>query len=95
MIRLSQYEQETILNYNMAEKTANVYTHDGALIRRLEKLCADRPGECVPAYNQSSHGKSYDIPKKWIKINPTRIMSEEQRAASADRLRRMKLSKYP
>ena len=78
-MRLSRLELETIINYNMEEKTANIFTHDAALIRRLEKLCSERPGECVPGYNQNEpRGRAYDIPKKWVKINPTRILTEEQ-----------------
>jgi hypothetical protein len=38
-MRLSKLEQETIINYNNAEKTASCYTMDASLIRRLDKLC--------------------------------------------------------
>ena len=91
---MTKYEQETIINYNESEKTANNYTHSGALIRRLEKLCQDRPNECKLGYNQNEpRGRSYDIPKKWLKVSPTRIMSEAQRKASAESLRKAHLSR--
>ena len=38
-MKLSLYEQETIILYNQAEATAEVYTHDPKL---LEKLRPDR-----------------------------------------------------
>jgi len=78
-MKLSRVEMETIINFNEAEPEANVYTHNSALIRRLEQLCKDRPDECKPGYNQNEpRGRSFDIPKKWLKVNPTRILTEEQ-----------------
>ena len=38
MTELSRYEQETIINYNQEEQLASCYTHDKALIRKLNKL---------------------------------------------------------
>lgn len=43
---LSLCEQETIINFNEEEKTASVYTHNKALIRKLDKLAQERPGDC-------------------------------------------------
>ena len=86
-MNLSRYEMETIINFNEEEPTASVYTHNGALRRRLEKLAQEWPGECRLV--RSCHdGKAvdYTIPKKWLKVNPPRILSEEekeQRRASA------------
>ena len=45
-MKLSRYEQETILNFNDKEKTASVYTHNRALQRGLQKLVEERPEEC-------------------------------------------------
>lgn len=36
-MELTKYEQETIINYNQEEKNASCYTHDRALIRRLDE----------------------------------------------------------
>lgn len=45
-MNLSLYEQETIINFNEADSTASVYTHNRALIRQLDKLAEERPGDC-------------------------------------------------
>ena len=42
-MNLTKYEQETIINYNNEEKTASVYTHDKALIRKLDKKLGEIP----------------------------------------------------
>jgi len=95
MMQLSRLEQETIITFNEAEPDANIFTHNSALIRRLEKLCRDRPDECSVAYNQGSHGASFEVPKKWIRINPSRVLSDEQRIASAERLKQVKRAQNP
>lgn len=83
-MNLSLYEQETVINFNEADSTASVYTHNRALIRKLDKLAQERPGDCHR--EKTSHdGKAvdYSIPKAWVKIRPTRIASEAQKAALA------------
>ena len=36
-MKLSRYEQETIILYNQAEATAEVYTHDPRLLEKLRQ----------------------------------------------------------
>ena len=87
-MELTRYEMETIINFNEEEATASVYTHNKALIRRLDKLAQERPEDCRRG-KTSSGGKSVDyiIPKGWIRINPSRQLSEEQRAVLAERMK--------
>ena len=95
-MQLSRLEMETIINYNEEEKTANIYTHNKSLIAKLEKLSVERAGECKPAYNQNgSRGKSFDVPKKWIKITPTRIMTDEQLEKRREQAKHMRLAQKP
>ena len=49
-MKLSLYEQETIILYNQADTTAEVYTHDQKL---MEKLDTGRP---PPRRAASKHG---------------------------------------
>ena len=42
-MKLSRYEQESILNYNAGEQTATLYTRDKAVIRKLDTLVAGFP----------------------------------------------------
>ena len=42
MSDLTAYEKETIINYNAAEKTASIYTHDRSLIRKLMAIADTR-----------------------------------------------------
>ena len=79
----TRLEQETILLFNEAEKLASVYTHNKRLKGKLERLLEDRPDEMSLDYNGD-----YLIPKKWIKINAPRVMSDEERQRASERIRR-------
>ena len=89
-MNLSLYEQETIINYNEADSTASVYTHNKTLIRKLDKLAQERPGDCHR--EKTSHdGKAVDftIPKGWSRIHPPRVaapLTEEQKQKRREHL---------
>ena len=42
-MKLSLYEQETIILYNQAEATAEVYSHDPRLLEKLRRLAEKYP----------------------------------------------------
>ena len=44
-MKLSLYEQETIILYNQAEATAEVYTHDSRLLEKLRRLAEKYPDQ--------------------------------------------------
>ena len=46
-MKLSRYEQETIILYNQAEATAEVYTHDPRLLEKLRRLAEKYPDQIV------------------------------------------------
>ena len=78
-MKLSNYEKETIILFNEAEKTASVYTHNTALQEQLAALCGSHP-ERVRRTDDNGHGGlTYELPKKWLKITPPRELSPAQR----------------
>lgn len=76
---LSAYEKETIILSNEAEKTAEIYTHNAALQRQLSALCISNPGQVWQTDDNGCGGTTYELPKKWVKISPPRVLSEAQR----------------
>lgn len=80
---LSAYERETIINYNMSDQNAVVYTHDKKLIQRLEKLSAKFPEEFVLTSKSSFNDVTYTFPKKYISIREP--YSEARRQAARER----------
>ena len=88
MLRLTRYARETIINYNEEGTVASINTHNRGLQRHLEQWAKDRPSECH--LEKVSHGgkaADYIIPKSWIHIYPPRKISNEQRAAMAERMK--------
>ena len=76
---LSGVERETIVLFNEAESTASVYTFNAALQRQLLEQQRLHPEQVTVTY-QGSHGAvDFQIPKKWVKIVPPRVLSPAQR----------------
>ena len=77
-MKLSRYEQETIVNYNTGEQTATLYTRDKAVMRKLDTLVADFP-ETYKLTGQDEISKTYSFPKSYVSYRKPRIVSTEQR----------------
>lgn len=82
---LSAYEQETIINYNQADQTANIYTHDPRLIRQLDELALKRKE--ITLIRNGEKMREYNVPKRWVKVRAPKELSEETRAKMAARAR--------
>ena len=77
-MKLSRYEQETIVNYNAGEQTATVYTRDKAVMRKLDTLVADFP-DTYSLMGQDEVSKTYSFPKSYVSYRKPRKLSDEQR----------------
>lgn len=88
---LTNYEKETILNYNDEEKDGTVYSCNAAMIRRMDRLAAQYPDE-VKQFREDEVSKSYYVPKGWIKVNPPKkiVLSDEQKAIRSERLKEIR-----
>ena len=84
MIVLSRIEQETIILFNEAEPTASVYTYNGALKRKLTGLCETRSAEVKQTKDDGRGGITFEVPKRWVKVNASRILSEKQKKERAE-----------
>lgn len=81
-MNIPKEERETIITYNEAEPVASVYTMNGVLIRKLESLTASRPGEARRVKTYPDGAQEYEVPKKWVRVNASRILSDAQREAA-------------
>ena len=66
-MRLSRYEQETIICYNEEEDTASVYTHDNRLIAKLNRLAGTHPDKIRPIRKEYG-GANFTIPKRCVSV---------------------------
>lgn len=90
---ISRLEQETIISFNEAEATASVYTHNGALKRKLEKLAKERPADVQLSRRYPEGAVEYTIPKRWVRVNATRVLSEAQREAALKNVKAARMAK--
>ena len=61
-MRLSNVERETIVTYNQAERTANIYTHNPALIAQLLELCQSHPEQVRQTAANDWGGLTFELP---------------------------------
>ena len=87
-MKLSRYEQESILNYNAGSQTATLYTRDKTVMRKLDTLVAEFP-DIYRVTGQDEISKTYSFPKTFISFRKPRVVSAEQR----ERARQMMIEK--
>lgn len=78
-MKLTNFEKETIILFNEAERMASVYTCNAAMKKQLGALCESRPGQIQRTADNGCGGLTFLLPKKWIRISPPRILSEAQK----------------
>jgi len=80
--RLSNYEQETIINFNKDEAIAHIFTYEKTWQQHLEKRLGLKP-----TMDNGFGGKGYEIDKKRIRPPRTPVkLSAETRKRLAKRL---------
>lgn len=89
-MNLTRAERETIILYNEEEQTAEVYTCNEAMKRKLTKLHEDGT-EGLTFVRSDEYSVTYTVPKKWVKIKPSIKMNltDEQREARKQRMKQL------
>lgn len=81
--RLTNYEQETIINFNKEEKIAYIFTYEKTWQKRLEGKLGLKP-----LYDNGFGGREYELSKKLIKPpRAPRKLSDTAKKKLAERLR--------
>ena len=88
-MRLTRYEQETIINFNAEDKTATLYTRDPAIIRKIDALVIEYP-DTYKYIGETDIDKTYEMPKSFVSYRKPRRLSEEQREAARERAKALK-----
>ena len=95
-MRLTNYELETTINWNMGDDTAYISTRMSSVMRHMEKVLKIKPTTTHADSSGRVYGKDYEIPKKFIRLpRRTRVVSEEQRKKMAERLAKVRGEKNP
>ncbi len=84
---LTKEERETIINFNEAEDTACIEVPSGTKMHK-RLLAIGLTPNADRVYGGHSEFSEFEFPKRWIKINPGRTLTVEQRAKCSDRARK-------
>ena len=86
---LSREERETLIRWNMAEKSVVIDTADPAVIRKLDKLAADHPQVYACTRSDETYGaKRYTLcDKRYVRFG--KPVSEVYRQSHSDALDRI------
>lgn len=68
-MKLSKYEQETIINFNEEDEFADVYTHNQKLIQKLKKIATEFPDECAYKGKNDVGGHRFSVSKRLVGIH--------------------------
>lgn len=80
-------ENENAIEFLKDSDRATATLCQGRFIIRVRKLAESHPGECQIVAENKSGSIVAHIPTSWIKINPPRELSEEERQKRAEQMR--------
>lgn len=80
---LKKKEKVTQIHFNAADATAEIYTHDTALKKRLRAYAAQFPELCKQTSDDGKGGLGFEIDKHRISIRLTAPYSPERREAAS------------
>lgn len=81
---LTLAERETSINYDMSSPLATLFTSNQREITRLLTLATKN--DQMRVISQMEDSLMVEFPKRWVKINLPRVLTEEQKAANIARL---------
>ena len=87
-MKLTRYEQETIINFNAEDKTATLYTRDPAVMRKVDTLVIDYP-DTFKCIGETDIDKTYEMPKSVVTFRKPRRISDEQRERAREAMKRI------
>jgi len=91
-MKLTRYEQETIINFNAQDKMATLYTRDPAVMRKVDALVIEYP-DTFKCIGETDIDKIYEMPKSAVIYRKPRRLSVEQRQEAKERMRALNAKK--
>ena len=77
-MKLTRYEEETIINFNAGDQTATLYTRDTAVMRKVDALVTEYP-DIYKCIGETDIDKTYEMPKSFVSYRKPRRISDERR----------------
>ena len=87
-MKLTKYEQETIINFNAGDRDAEMYTRDRAVIRQMDALVKSFP-DLYKQTGQIDIDKTYSFPKSCVSYRKPRQISEAKREQAREQMKKI------
>lgn len=87
-MKLTRYEQETIINFNAGDQTATLYTRDPVVMRQLDALVTEYP-DIIKCVGETDIDKTYSMPKLRISYRKPRRISAAKRQQARDAMKKI------
>ena len=87
-MKITRYEQETIINFNAEEKTAILYTRDPAIMRKVDALVIEYP-DTFKCIGETDIDKTYEMPKSAVTYRKPRRISDAKREQAREAMKKI------
>lgn len=80
---------ENVIEFLKGQDRATVTFSTERWKNRMKKLAEEHPDEVDISWEDETYVTGH-VPVNWVKINPPRVYTEEQKAEMAERMRRLR-----
>ena len=88
-MKLTRYEQETIINFSAADQTATLYTRDPAVMRKVDALVTEYP-DIYKCIGETDIDKTYEMPKSFVSYRKPRKLPDEVIARKREQMKKIR-----
>lgn len=85
---LTKLEKETIVNFNEAENTAQIYTFNAALKQRLFSYSKQNPELCQLIRQDANGSVTYSVEKSRLSIRLMNPLTDQQKEKRSENMKR-------
>lgn len=87
-MKLTRYEQETIINFNAQDQMATLYTRNPAIMRKVDALVIEYP-DTFKCIGKTDIDKTYEMPKSVVTYRKPKRISDERREQIREQMKAM------
>lgn len=91
---LTKIEKETIILFNEADESVEIYTHNQKLKNKLKNAAVKNPETFLQTDSDQYGGIAYTFPKKLLTIVLREPMTDEQHEQRRERYKTSNLARY-
>ena len=87
-MKLTRYEQETIINFNAQDQMATLYTRDPVVMRKVDVLVTEYL-DIFKCIGETDIDKTYEMPKKYVTYSHPRRCSDKTIVERQEKTKRL------